>query len=458
MIRWRIADGDMVVLVVALVGGVALGPPAALVVVGGALLARRPAAVLMAAAVLVVIGAALWRSAWAATQSPTLGPVHGYVEVVADPLPAGRGVRLTVQVDEQRFDAWIYGAPRRRAIELERGQWVFVEGTRRGLGAGAARARQRHVVGRLDVRVLGDVSQGTAVWQSAARLRAAVRASGERAMGAADAALFSGLVLGDDTRQQPGVVDAFRRAGLSHLTAVSGQNITLLLGMLGPLLRRLRPTPRLMATLTIVAWLMLVTRFEPSVLRAGAMAALVAVAFRLGRPSAPLRLLAVAVGALIVLDPLLVRSVGLWLSVGATVGVVAIAPRLADLVPGPAWLRGPLAITLGAQIGVAVPSVVVFGRLPLVAPLANLAAVPVAAVVMTVGIPCALAAHAIPLLSPVVMAVPTIGTRWVQRVAMVAAEVEPGPQAGIAGWLLIGAWLSWKWRRRPHPLAPGVPS
>ena len=67
------------------------------------------------------------------------------------------------------------------------------------------------------------------------------------------------------------MVEQFRASGLSHLTAVSGQNVAFLLAAAAPLLRRLRPWTRWTATVALIGWFMSVTRFEPSVLRAGAM-------------------------------------------------------------------------------------------------------------------------------------------------------------------------------------------
>ena len=64
-----------------------------------------------------------------------------------------------------------------------------------------------------------------------------------------DAALARGLIIGDDRDQPPAMIDRFRRSGLSHLTAVSGQNVALVLAAAGPLLRRARPGVRLAATL-----------------------------------------------------------------------------------------------------------------------------------------------------------------------------------------------------------------
>ena len=98
-------------------------------------------------------------------------------------------------------------------------------------------------------------------------------------------------------------------------------------------------------------------------LRAGAMAALGATAFALGRQREPLRLLAVAVVGLLLLDPLLAWSVGFWLSVGATAGVTGVGPPLARRLHRLGPLAMPVAVTLGAQVGVAVPSLLVFGRL-----------------------------------------------------------------------------------------------
>ena len=143
-------------------------------------------------------------------------------------------------------------------------------------------------------------------------------------------------------------------------------------------------------TLALIAWFVVLTRAEPSVLRAGTMAAIGATAFALGRQREPLRLLAVAVVGLLLVDPLLAWSVGFWLSVGATAGVTGVGPPLAARLGRFGPLAMPVAVTLGAQVGVAIPSVVVFGRLPLVGVVANLLAVPVAGLVMLYGLPASL--------------------------------------------------------------------
>jgi competence protein ComEC len=249
--------------------------------------------------------------------------------------------------------------------------------------------------------------------------------------------LYRGLVIGDDRDQPFEMIQRFRASGLSHLTAVSGQNVAFVLAAAGPLLRALRPFSRWVVTLGLIAWFVSLTRFEPSIVRAGAMAALSATAFVLGRERAPARILCLAVIGLLLIDPLLVRSVGFWLSVGATGGVATVGPWLGERLRVLGILAMPVGVTVGAQVGVIVPALLVFGRLPLVSIPANLLAVPVAGFVMLYGLPAGLVAGWVPALAPVVMLPCRFGVRWVDTVSVIAARVEPGGTATWIGWGVV---------------------
>src|SRR5262245_26855328 len=161
----------------------------------------------------------------------------------------------------------------------------------------------------------------------------------------------------------------------------------------------------------------MLTRFEPSILRAGAMAALSATAFVLGRERHPARLLCIAVIALLLIDPLLARSVGFWLSTGATAGVTTVGPWLANRLRVLELLAAPVAITLGAQAGVLVPAMIVFGHVPLVSVPANVLAGPVAGSVMLYGLPAGLLTGIVPSMAPVMMLPCQLGVRWIDVVA-----------------------------------------
>jgi competence protein ComEC len=205
-------------------------------------------------------------------------------------------------------------------------------------------------------------------------------------------------------------------------------------------------------TVALIAWFVVITRFEPSILRAGVMAALSATAFVTGRERSPVRILALAVTGLLLVDPLLAWSIGFWLSVGATAGVCTAGPWLAERLAAFGPVALPLGITLGAQLGVAVPSLLVFGRLPLVSVVANLLAVPVAGFVMLYGLPAGLVVGVVPVLGPVLMFPARLGTEWVDTVAMLGARLEPDPPWVWVGWLgvvvAVGGWLAWRRFRR----------
>lgn len=415
----------------------------------------RSTALVVAGVVLAVVAGTMSQHAWASAQPRALGPYQGWATLMSDPISFGRGVRVVVEIDGERFDATVYGSARRRLAARQAGERVEVVGERRAAeGPWARRARVRHVVGELAIDRIGAWAPGTALSIASNRLRGALRTAALDAMPPDQAALFTGLVVGDDTQQPDEMVEQFRTSGLSHLTAVSGQNVAFVLAVVGVGLRSLPRWWRLGATLAVIGWFVALTRVEPSVVRAGAMAGLSAVAFAFGHERTATRTLALAVIGLVLVDPLLVWSVGFWLSVGATFGVSAIAPELEHRMRGPHWLVSPLSITLGAQIGVLLPTWLVFQRMPLFGVVANLLAVPVAGFVMLYGIPAGLFAAAVPPLGDVAMLPATIGTRWVSTVAALGARSEPGGAVAVAGWVVQLAVFGVMWRRPRAAPAP----
>ncbi len=398
------------------------------------------------AVVLVVGSLGVWRAdrAWEASTPTQLGAYTGWAEVVGDPQPALGSVRVILAIDGERFEYWARSrAKRSRVDRWQAGDAVLVSGDRSRL---APDRRERliwqHVVGEVRLDWIAEHRSGSPLDRASNRVRVVLE-RGASALPGHDGALFRGLVIGDDTDQPFEMVARFRASGLSHLTAVSGQNVAFVLAAAGPLLRRLRAGPRWVATVGLIGWFVVLTRFEPSIMRAGVMAAISATAFALGHQRAPARLLAITVVGLLLADPLLVRSIGLWLSVGATAGVVGVGPWLERRLRPPLTalragvLAAPLAVTLGAQVGVAVPALLVFGRVPLVSLPANLLAVPVAGFVMLYGLPAGLVAGSVPWSAPVVMLPCRLGVRWVDTVASLGAGLEPSGQAVWAGWLIV---------------------
>ena len=124
-----------------------------------------------------------------------------------------------------------------------------------------------------------------------------------------------GLIIGDDS-DQPEAMTPASASRLSHLPPSPGRTSPLALAIAGPLLQRARPMLRLVATLAI-RWFVVLPAPSRRCCARRTMAALAAAAFAVGAEREPPRLLA-GVVLLLVVDPLLVRSIGFWLSVGAT--------------------------------------------------------------------------------------------------------------------------------------------
>jgi len=315
----------------------------------------------------------------------------GEVTLLSDPTPSFGGLRAEVRVGGRRMEAHLDGVAADALADALAGEVVRLRGEVEPVGRHEPWLQARHISGRLTVLVVESVRPGHPATRLANGLRRTLVA-GTASLDERERSLFMGLVLGDDRDQPPDLADAFRGAGLTHLLAVSGQNVAFVLALAGPLLRRLRLWPRLGATLAVIGLFAVMTRFEPSVLRASAMAALACSVALAGRPVPRVRVLALAVTWLLLVDPLLVRAVGFQLSVGAATAIVLAAPRVASALPGPTSVRDALAVTITAQFGVAPVLLAAFGPIPVASVPANLLAVPVAGLVMVWGLTAGVAA------------------------------------------------------------------
>jgi competence protein ComEC len=454
-------DPGAVVLAVAAVGGalVAVAVPVVLAVVAAvvALRSRRPAALWVAAFVLT---SALAAQAWAGLVPPDpAAPFTGTVHLAGDPERAFGAWRVEVVQGDRRLELWARGAAGALLSERAAGQFVDVVGRVEPV-EGAPWLAVRHVAGRLVVDRLEGWRDGGAVPRAANAVRDLLR-RGAEPLPEDLRALFLGFVLGDDRGQDPAIADDFEAAGLTHLMVVSGSNVAFLLTVSGPLLRRCGLRARFAATVALLVFFATITRFEPSVLRATAMAGLAALGATLGRPGTGLRMLALAVAGLVVADPFLVHAIGFRLSVAASAGILLLARPLADALPGPRVVVLPLAVTLAAQAGVAPVLVPTFGPMPVAAIPANLLAEPVAGLVMMWGCSAGLVAGVLGGPVAAVLHWPTsIGLGWVAGVARRAAELPLGG-IGLPGVLaaagLLGATVVWRSQARAHlAVASGV--
>ncbi|HEY0870933.1 MAG TPA: ComEC/Rec2 family competence protein, partial [Acidothermaceae bacterium] len=241
--------------------------------------------------------------------------------------------------------------------------------------------------------------------------------------------LLPGLVEGDTSGLSPDLVAAFRRTGLTHIVAVSGANVAIVVGAALAIARQLgarRRAQALVGVLTIVAFVV-VARPQASVLRAAAMGLVAVLALATGRRRRALPALCAAVLCLIYVDPTLSRSVGFALSVVATGALLVLAPplraRMSTRMPG--WLADALAVPTAATIACAPLIASISGQVSLASIPANLLAEPAVASATILGVVTAGLAQVSMGAAQVVARVAGIPCAWLVFVARTFARL-PG--------------------------------
>ncbi|HEY7654388.1 MAG TPA: DNA internalization-related competence protein ComEC/Rec2 [Methylomirabilota bacterium] len=203
-------------------------------------------------------------------------------------------------------------------------------------------------------------------------------------------ALLAGLLLGERSALPPTSDEAFRRAGVYHILAVSGFNVALLAGAVfgGLAMGGIRRRGAAGVAAVVLVGFALVVGGQPSVLRATVMGLLLLAALLLDRESQLPNALALAVLVLLLWRPGDLWEPGFQLSFAATAGIVYLAPRLTTAMRDrgwPPWLAAAVAVSLGAQAAVTPLMLAHFNQLSLIGVGANLAVVPLAGVATTLG-------------------------------------------------------------------------
>lgn len=291
----------------------------------------------------------------------------------------------------------------------------------------------------------------------AASIRDGLRAGG-RQISHERAGLIRGLTIGDTDGLSRLTIENFRRSGLSHLLAVSGSNVAIVLAGVALVVARLSFRTRLIAGAIGLFVFVLVVGPDASVLRAAAMGGIGLFALATGRQAEPLHALGVALMVIVLLRPQIVFAVGLHLSIAATAGIILWAARIEQRVPLPLIVCVPLAVTLSAQVAVLPVLVGVFGEVSIVAPVTNLLAAAAVAPATVFGLLGALAGTVHPWIGGLVLRLAEPFTAWILLVGNVGAQPSWATLA-VPNW--VGAVLGvpvgyaalWTLRRYGAPIS-----
>jgi competence protein ComEC len=386
--------------------GLVVGPrwPVAVVVLCALAWATQPrpgwATAAVAVALVASVGGA-WRAAQAheaarvpLASGPAVGP-HEPVEVLE---PAERALdgrwRTTVRLRGATVELRTPVAA--AAPGLVTGRLVRVRGSVRPVAEGAVGARARGIALTLDAVVVGDAGRrgGWRGWIDRVRERAEATLAFRGEAGPHGAgprtALLRGMVLGQDHGFTDEEEETFRRSGLSHLVAASGQNVALVAALvigLGALAGIRRPW-RIAWAIAAVAVYVPLAGAGPSIRRAGVTGILTLLALGLGRPADRWWALLLAAIVTVLVDPSSPGQLGWQLSFAAVLGLLVLVDPLtaaARRVGWPGWLGAAAAVPLGAGLATAPVLAAGVGDVSLTSLPANIVVEPVVAPLTWIG-------------------------------------------------------------------------
>jgi competence protein ComEC len=318
---------------------------------------------------------------------------------------------------------------------------------------------KRHDLTVATLNVTGPTTAGEAgaVQRVAHAVRARFAAAVRQVLPVDQAAMLPGLVLGDTSAVSAATSRDFKAAGMTHLTAVSGANVTIVCGAVLFSARLIGPRfAVLLAALVLVAFV-IVVQPTASVLRAAVMGAIALAAMLSSRRRQAVPALCATVLLLMAVAPQLAVDVGFALSVVATAALVVIAPVWSRRLVARGWpkpLADAVAVAWAAQVVTAPLVAAISGRFSLVAVLANLVVAVVIPPITVLGTAAAVLCGLWPAAALLLIRFAGPEVWWVLHVAHWAAfapwATVPVPK-GVPGVVLVGGVgvlvvVLWRWR------------
>ncbi len=202
--------------------------------------------------------------------------------------------------------------------------------------------------------------------------------------------LMSGILLGVRRNIPERFLSDLQTTGLTHMIALSGFNITILITFIaGGLLKRARPLLRYGGAMVIIVIFTLMVGAGPSILRAAIMGLLGLLALWHGRTAQILTMLLLTLAVMVTLEPRsLLYDVGFQLSFLATLGLILLTKPLEPFfskLPERLGIRETLLSTFAAQIMVLPILFGNFGQVSLISPLSNLVVLWIIPLTMLLG-------------------------------------------------------------------------
>ena len=366
------------------------------------------------------------------------GVVQLYLQGTVEPLKAldGQGITVTGVLTEQEHysNSWAYwikgnlvtqGGEELEPVtvkvlsttgqNVQVGDWVQVTGQAQWNIEGAFASYSFSKGEFLSLWLEGELESadpGRAFWRSwIPTLRQRLLTAVERAIPQQEeAAVVCSMVFGDSSDLSLHQEIVLRRAGTVHFTAVSGLHVTLVGFLCLALFTRLLRKKRLVLAVTVGGiWLFVaLVGWSPSAVRAGFMLSVMYLGQLLSQRSDSLNSLGLAITVMTLMSPNVALDVGFWMSVCATAGILLLAGPLEELLrnrffprvtPKGRKVLSLFAVGICALVAVSLVTLVQFGYVTPLSPMASLVVSPLAPILLVFGIFTALLGQ-VPLLLP----------------------------------------------------------
>lgn len=262
----------------------------------------------------------------------------------------------------------------------------------------------------------------------------------DRALPDPEAALLTGILLGDERGIDPQLADDFSRVGASHVIAISGFNMAIIAGLVMNALKGIipdRPWTAVILGIFVLAVYTILVGANAAVVRAAFMSSLLVAANQFNRRTYVPASLALTAVVMSFLNPLVLWDISFQLSFFAVLGLALFADPftksfdnlMASLFPDAIarplgnFLREPIVISIAALIMTLPLTMLYFGRLSLVSLLVNLLIVPVQAALLFCGGIALIIAIASPELAQIFFWLDLLLLRWTITIVRYFAEL-----------------------------------
>ena len=284
-------------------------------------------------------------------------------------------------------------------------------------------------------------------------------------------ALVPGMAIGDDRGMPADLSDAMKKTSLTHLTAVSGSHIVIILATVTLVVPARKPL-RLASTILVLGTILTLVGPDPSVVRSVCVAAVAALGLILGRDGQSIAALCAVVIATLLIDPWAARSYGFALSVLAALAVVGPSAALVrrcrrrirgDTRVGKALRRlvEMVCVPAFAELATAPLIVSLSGNVPVWGIVANVLAEPAVPVATVAGLTGALVSPLSIRAASACAVVASWATAWIAGTARMCASLPgngvhvPGGSSTVLGVYACcgGGWIVWRvWKRWGSPI------